>query len=207
MAFIVGALVAFSPCSLSKIPLVIAYVGNVKDNNVKTDFTLSLIFTIGSAIVYTVLGALASLLGASFLNSKIVYIILGLIMIVMALQISEIFNFIPTIDISGKNKKKGYFGALIAGMLGGVVVSPCATPFLIVILGVLAKEHNVTYGVILMLMYSLGNGILTLIAGTFTGFVKRLGESKKYLIFDKIIKIFFALVLGGIGFYFMYIGF
>jgi len=72
LAFIVGALVAFSPCSLSKIPLVIAYVGNVKDNNVKTDFTLSLIFTIGSAIVYTVLGALASLLGASFLNSKIV---------------------------------------------------------------------------------------------------------------------------------------
>lgn len=207
ISFIVGALVAFSPCSLSKIPLVIAYVGNVKGKSVKTDFILSVIFTLGSAIIYTILGVVASLLGIGFLGNKIVYIILGLIMIIMSLQIGEIFNFIPTIDISDKNQQKGYFGAFIAGILGGVIVSPCATPFLVVILGVIAKEQNITYGVILMLMYSLGNGILTLIAGTSTGFVQRLGENKKYYVFDKIIKIILALILLAIGIYFMYLGF
>lgn len=205
ITFLVGAFVAFSPCSLSKIPLVIAYVGNVKGESIKTDFWLSVFFTLGSAIIYTVLGVLASLIGINFLGNKIIFAVLGLIMVLMAIEISGFVHIIPTIDISGKNKFKGYFGAFIAGIFGGIAVSPCATPFLVVILGVLASEQNITYGIVLMLMYSLGNGILTLIAGTCVGFVKNMGENPKYILFDKIVRIILALILLAIGAYFIYV--
>ncbi|MBQ0105796.1 MAG: sulfite exporter TauE/SafE family protein [Armatimonadetes bacterium] len=205
ISFLVGAFVAFSPCSLSKIPLVIAYVGNVKGDSLKTDFWLSLVFTVGSALIYTVLGVAASLLGAGFLGNRIIYIFLGAVMLVMAVQISGLFNFIPTFDISGRNRKKGFLGAFIAGIFGGIAVTPCATPFLAVILSVLAYEQNVTYGAVLMLMYSLGNGILTLVAGTCTGFVRRLSENPGYARADRIIRIIFAFVLLAIGGYFIYL--
>lgn len=205
IAFLVGAFVAFSPCSLSKVPLVIAYVGNVKGESIKTDFWLSVFFTLGSAIIYTVLGVLASLIGISFLGNKIIFAVLGIIMVLMALEISGIFHIIPTFDISGKNHIKGYLGAFAAGIFGGIAVSPCATPFLVVILGVLASEQNVAYGIVLMLMYSLGNGILTLIAGTCVGFVRRMGDSPKYIMADRIIRWVLGIILLIIGAYFIYV--
>ena len=204
ISFIIGALMAFTPCSLSKIPLVIAYVGNVHSDGVKTDFWLSVVFSVGSAILYTAFGVLASVVGSGFMISKWTFVLLGVVMLLMALQLTEIVSFIPTIDISHKNKKKGIIGAFIAGILGGLVMSPCATPFLVVILGIIASKHDIVYGVILMLMYSLGNGALTIIAGTYTGFVRKLKQNEAYGKFDKVMRWSLAIIVAIIGFYFLY---
>ena len=44
LAFAAGLLTAFTPCSLSSIPLIVAYVGGTSPSNTKTSFKYSLVF-------------------------------------------------------------------------------------------------------------------------------------------------------------------
>jgi len=66
---------------------------------------------------------------------------------------------------------------------GGIFSSPCATPVLIVLLGIVARSGNVAWGILLLLLYSIGHSFLVLIAGTSIGFVKKLTSSGKYGMF------------------------
>ena len=63
IAFIAGVLTSITPCALSSIPLVIGYVGGtgVAKQNPKRAFALSLVFVLGTAVTFTVLGTIASL--------------------------------------------------------------------------------------------------------------------------------------------------
>lgn len=208
LALLAGILTSVTPCALSSVPLVIGYVGGSGNNDPKKAFMLSLTFALGMAAAFTALGTAASLLGKLMgTSSKWWYIALGILMLMMALQTWEIYNFIPSTYLISKNTKKGYVGAFIAGILGGVFSSPCATPVLIVLLGIVAKSGNVVWGILLLLLYSIGHSVLVLIAGTSVGFVKKVTSSGRYGLFSKILK----LLLGGtimlIAFYMFYLGF
>ena len=63
LAFLAGVLTSFTPCSLSAIPLIVGYVGGTGQRSTKRAFGLSMIFVLGSAITFTILGAVASLAG------------------------------------------------------------------------------------------------------------------------------------------------
>src|SRR4030043_1154015 len=190
LAILAGVLTAFTPCSLSTIPLVVAYVGGTADSDAKKSLRLSLVFALGMTITFTVLGVVASLAGKLIGRAASWwYIILGVLMVLMALQTWEVFNFIPSTFLISKNKKRGYFGALIAGILGGIFSSPCATPVLIALLALVAAQGKLLWGILLLLLYSAGHSILVIIAGTSMGFVKKLTSNEKYGRASKIIKI------------------
>lgn len=134
------------------------------------------------AITFTALGTIASLLG-KLLNIGTApwwYIILGLLMIAMALHTWGIITLIPPSYAQSKNRKKGYVGALVTGILGGLFSSPCATPVLIALLALVARETNPLWGTFLLLLYSIGHGILSVGAGTFIGFTGKLSRSSRY---------------------------
>ena len=153
LAILAGVLTAFTPCSLSTIPLVVAYVGGTADNDTKKSFRLSLVFALGMTVTFTVLGVVASLAGKLIGRAASWwYIILGVLMVLMALQTWEVFNFIPSTFLISKNKRRGYIGALIAGILGGIFSSPCATPVLIALLALVAAQGKLLWGVLLLLL-------------------------------------------------------
>ena len=208
IALLAGTLTSFTPCSLSSVPLVIGYVGGTGGSDTKRAFKLSLSFSLGMAITYTILGILASLLGKLMgTSSSIWYIFLGVLMVLMALQILELYNFIPSNAIVTKNSKKGYIGALIAGILGGIFSSPCATPVLIVLLGLVAKSGNILWGVLLLLLYSIGHSFLVMIAGTSIGFVRKVTSNPQYGVFSVVLKYFMGIIILLIAFYMFYLGF
>lgn len=208
LALLAGVLTSVTPCALSSVPLVIGYVGGTGNNDPKKAFRLSLTFALGMAATFTALGTAASLLGKLMgTSSKWWYIALGILMLLMALQTWEIYNFIPSTYLISKNTKKGYIGALVAGILGGVFSSPCATPVLIVLLGIVAKSGNVVWGILLLLLYSIGHSVLVLIAGTSVGFVKKVTSSGRYGLFSKILKLLMGGIILLIAFYMFYLGF
>ena len=208
IALLAGVLTSVTPCALSSVPLVIGYVGGTGNNDTKRAFRLSLTFAIGMAVTFTALGTIASLLGRLMgTSSKWWYIALGVLMLLMALQTWEVYNFIPSTYLTGKNTKKGYIGAFIAGILGGVFSSPCATPVLIVLLGIVARSGNVIWGILLLLLYSAGHSVLVLVAGTSIGFVKKLTTSDKYGAFSKVLKYLMGGAILLIAFYMFYLGF
>ncbi len=128
-------------------------------------------------------------------------------MVLMALQTWEIFQFIPSTYLIGKNKKKGYLGALLAGILGGLFSSPCATPVLIVLLSIVAGGGNLLWGMLLLLLYSVGHSVIVLISGTSVGFVQKLIENPRYARLSQVLKIFMGLAILLIGLYMFYLGF
>ena len=208
LALLAGILTSVTPCALTSVPLVIGYVGGTGNNDPRRAFRLSLTFALGMAVTFTALGTAASLLGKLMgTSSSWWYIALGVLMILMALQTWEIYNFIPSTYLTSKTTQKGFLGAFIAGILGGIFSSPCATPVLIVLLGLVARSGNIIWGILLLLLYSLGHSVLVLIAGTSIGFVKRITASGKYGIFSKVLNIAMGSAILLIGFYMFYLGF
>ena len=207
LALIGGILTSLTPCSLSSVPLVIAYVGGTSSNT-KKSFKLSLVFALGSVITFTILGVVASILGNLLgITGKWWYIILGILMIIMALQVFEVYEFIPSTYLTDKNTKKGYIGAVLAGILGGIFSSPCATPVLVVLLALVASKGSILWGIILLSMYSIGYSFLVIIVGTSMGTIRKLIQTKRYGIFSTVLKYALGSIIAILGIYMLYLGF
>ncbi|MGN0770538.1 MAG: cytochrome c biogenesis protein CcdA [Christensenellales bacterium] len=208
LALLAGVLTSFTPCSLSSIPLVIGFVGGTGQRDTKRAFRLSIIFVVGGAVTFTALGVTASLAGRLMgTSASWWYIILGVLMVLMAFQIWGVFEIIPSSYLLGKNTKRGYIGAFLAGILGGVFSSPCSTPVLIALLAIVAGRGSILWGILLLLLYSIGHGILAVAAGTSVGFVQKLSASEKYGKASAILKIVMGALILLIGFYMFYLGF
>lgn len=208
LALIAGILTSFTPCALSSLPLIIGYVGGTGQRDTKRAFWLSVTFSTGTAVTFTVFGVAASLAGRLIgTSASWWYIILGVLMVLMALQTWGVFEIIPSSYLISKNTKKGFAGAFIAGILGGVFSSPCSTPVLIALLTIVASKGSILWGVLLLLLYSIGHGILAVVAGTSVGFVQKLSASEKYGRASTILKIIMGSLILLIGFYMFYLGF
>ncbi len=208
IALLAGVLTSFTPCALSSVPLVVGYVGAKGQRSTKRSFLLSLTFALGSAITFTALGVMATLAGTLLGNyASWWFIALGVIMLLMSLQTMGIYEIIPSSYLISKSKRKGYVGALIAGILGGVFSSPCSTPVLIALLAVVASSESFIFGIILLLLYSIGHGILAVICGTSIGFVEKLSQSEKYGKVSKVLKLVMGVLIAVIGFYMFYLAF
>lgn len=208
LALAAGVVASFLPCSLSTVPLIVGFVGGTGQRDPKKAFLLSLVFAAGSAVTFTALGAAASvagrLVGAS---SSWWYVVLGVLMVLMALQMWEVFEFIPASYLVSKSARRGFFGAFLAGILSGVFSSPCSTPVLIVLLAAVAGRGNVAWGVLLLLCYSAGHGMLAVLAGTSVGFVQKLSKSGGYGVWSRALRIAMGCLILLLGFYMLYLGF
>jgi cytochrome c-type biogenesis protein len=102
-----------------------------------------------------------------------------------------------------KVQTKGLIGALLLGLISGLVSSQCATPVLAAILTyVMAQKTGILYGAVLLFIYALGRGVPILLAGSFTGILKgfrSLGNWSGWL--EKASGVIILLV----GFYFLWI--
>ena len=135
------------------------------------------------------------------------YIVLGVLMILMALQTWGIFEIIPSSYLVSKNTRKGFIGAFVAGIFSGIFSSPCSTPVLIALLAIVAGKGSILWGILLLLLYSIGHGTLAVIAGTSIGFVQRLSASEKYGKASTVLKIIMGALVLLVGFYMFYLGF
>lgn len=208
LALVAGILTSMTPCSLSSVPLIVGYVGGIGEKNTKKAFVYSMVFSAGTAVTFVTLGIIATSAGKLMGTSSSVWnILLGFLMVLMALQTWEIFNFIPSFNLLSKTKKRGFIGAFIAGVLGGVFSSPCSTPVLIALLAIVAEKSNMLWGILLMLLYSIGHSFLVMVAGTSVGFVQKISSSEKYKKAATILKIIMGTAIMLIGLYMFWLAF
>ncbi len=208
LALVAGVLTSVTPCSLSSVPLIIGYVGGVGEKNTKKAFFYSAVFSLGTALTFVTMGIIATSAGKLMgTSSPLWYIILGVLMVLMSLQTFGIFNFIPSVNLVGKNKRKGMIGAFLAGILGGIFSSPCSTPVLIALLAIVAGEGNLLWGILLMLLYSIGHSALVMVAGTSVGFVRKINESTRYKTVAAVLKYVMGAAILIIGLYMFWLAF
>jgi cytochrome c biogenesis protein CcdA len=179
-AFLGGVVATASPCSLASIPLIIGFVGGYSEGRKRQAFIYSVTFVVGLAIGMAALGAAAALMGTMFGQVGFQWqIVVAAILMAVGLQLSGVIN----LKLGGMSqkflpKRTGLVGALILGLLYGIVLSPCATPELAVILTLAAVKKEVVYGSTLLFAYAMGRGALVILAGTFTGVIEGYLQSK-----------------------------
>ncbi len=177
--FIGGIFSSSSPCVLATIPLVIGYVGGYSEGDRRKAFLYSLTFILGLSITFTILGAIASLLGGLFgIISRTWYFIVGGVAIAIGLNLIGLFEWNLPVPVHLQPKQRGILGAFLLGIFFGIVSSPCATPVLALILTFVASKGEVAYGTSLLFVYALGHCALIFLAGTATGFVENFVKSK-----------------------------
>lgn len=210
LVFLGGLLTGFSPCVLPFFPVVIGYVAEqaTDENYTKLQgLILSIAFVLGFALIFTIAGAFASMLGG-YLNpfSRFWYIVVGIICIAVGLHFMKIFHLnlsspFNRIGIS-KPKRKGIIGALILGVLIGLVLSPCATPVVAVILSYAIAKGNVLFGASLLFVYSIAHGIPLIIVGTSAGALTAFSKTERWrALIEKASGFIFIII----GLYFLWI--
>ncbi len=177
--FLGGILSSSSPCVLATIPLVIGYVGGYSEGNRRKALLYSLAFILGLSLTFTVLGAIASVIGGLFgIISRTWYFVVGGIAVAIGLQLVGLYEFNLPIPGHLQPKQRGLWGSFILGLVFGIVSSPCATPILALILTFVATKGEVAYGTSLLFIYALGHCALIFLAGTATGFAENFVKSK-----------------------------
>lgn len=160
------------------VPVTVGYIGGYNEEKGSSKFrgfTMSLIFVLGLSTTFAVFGIIAVILGKVFgqLGTSWYYVIAALA-IVMGLHLLGVIN----INFPGLKelpiKKSGLLPAYLIGMMFGLVMSPCATPVLAVIVTYVASTGSFYYGAALLFVYGLGHGLPLIIAGTFTATIKQL---------------------------------
>jgi cytochrome c-type biogenesis protein len=209
--FVGGILTASNPCVLAMIPLMMSFVAGRKEEKpgVMRAFVFSLVFVLGLAITFTVLGMITALAGKMYGDVSGVWnwIVAG-VCIVMGLHLMGVLT-IPIPALGGKlqPKTRGLLGSFVLGLLFGVVSAPCAAPILIVLLTYLAGSGaSVSWGGMLLLVYALGHSVLILIAGTSMGAARQLIENKKATRVLDILRKGAGVAIMLVGGYFAYRG-
>ena len=206
IALAAGVITSITPCALSQIPLVLGYVG--KEASPGKAFRLSLVYAVGTAVTFTAFGVAAALLGTLIGNAaRWWYLILGILMILMALQMWGIVNIIPSTYLAAANRKRGYLGALIAGVLGGIFSSPCSTPMLVVILSIAGAEGEAIKGGFLLLCYSIGCTALAVLLGASPSLIRKLGQKESMRKASTVMNIILGILVLAIGLYMLYLAF
>jgi cytochrome c biogenesis protein CcdA len=205
--FVGGIVSSSSPCVLATIPLVIGYVGGYSEGDRRKALLYSLTFILGLSITFTILGAIASLLGGLFgVINQTWYFIVGGIAIAIGLHLIGIYNWNLPVPIHLQPKKRGILGAFFLGLFFGIVSSPCATPILALILTFVATKGEIAYGTSLLFTYALGHCALIFVAGTAAGFAESFMKSKGISNVTTWSKKVGGSIVILVGIYFIYMG-
>ncbi len=206
-ALLGGILSSSSPCVLATIPLVIGYVGGYSAGDRRKALLYSLTFILGLSVTFTVLGAIASLIGGLFgMINRMWYFILGGIAVAIGLQVVGLYTFNLPVPSNIQLKQRGIMGAFILGLIFGIVSSPCATPILALILTLVAAKGEIAYGTSLLFVYALGHCALIFLAGVVTGFVQGFMKSKGIASVTAWSKRIGGSVVVSVGVYLLYLG-
>ncbi|GAB4428177.1 MAG: cytochrome c biogenesis CcdA family protein [Anaerolineae bacterium] len=207
LVFLGGIVTSIGPCNVAMIPLVMGYVGGSAHLSRGRSLALSLAFAVGLAITFMLLGVIAALVGGLIGGtSRVWYYLVAAVCLVIGLHILGAVSLPQLTGLHRLREQvslKGIPGALVLGLVSGLVASQCATPVLAAILTyVMAQQDSLFYGAALLFVYALGRGVPVVLAGTFTGVVKQLQS------FDRcapIIEKASGVIILGVGLYFLWL--
>ncbi|WP_353193626.1 protein-disulfide reductase DsbD [Pandoraea pnomenusa] len=173
--FGLGLALAFTPCVLPMVPILLSIVAGQAASRGKA-VRLAIAYVLGMAIVNTVIGIAAGLLGQgliAFLQTPWVLATFALLMVVLSLSMFGMYEIqLPSalrsrIDDAARKQQSGqWIGAAMMGVLSGLIVSPCVTAPLAAALAFIAKTGDAVFGGAALFALSLGMGLpLVILAG------------------------------------------
>jgi len=176
LVFGAGILTSLGPCSLSLLPVTLAYLAGFEDK--RAPWQRSLAFCGGIVGALVLLGSLSGLLGRIYGQvPALVPTLVALLAVVMGLNLLGILRIRlpsgPDPEI-WRQRVPPAIAPLAAGLAFGLASSPCTTPVLAVLLGWIAQSGRPLVGVAWLTSFGVGQVLPLLLAGTFAAAVPKL---------------------------------
>ncbi|MCG2661518.1 MAG: cytochrome c biogenesis protein CcdA [Kiritimatiellae bacterium] len=207
-AFIWGILsILLSPCHLASIPLIVGFIDQQGQITTHRAFGISLLFAAGILITIGVIGGITAAAGRMPGDvGRYGNYFVAVIFFVVGLYLLDVIRLPMPGAAQPGMKRKGMLAALILGLVFGIALGPCTFAYMAPILAITFKlaATNLSYGILLLVVYGIGHCSVIVLAGTFTEIVQHYlnwnEKSKGAVILKKVCGV---LVLLG-GFYLIY---
>ena len=208
-----GLLSFLSPCVLPIVPGYLCFLAGTsldkiasgedasKERNV---FYFALSFVFGFSTVFILLGASATLLsGLIYEYLDILRVVGGIIIIIFGIHFMQIIQ-LPFLNKDTRYQiesyRPGIVGSYVIGLSFAFGWTPCIGPILGSVLSIAASSETVTYGIVLLMLYSAGLGIPFLLAAyAINGFMRFLSKIRNYIraieIFTGVLLVIFGILI------------
>lgn len=205
LVFLGGLALNLTPCVYPLIPITIGYFGGQSEGSTGKLFMMGLLFVIGLALTYSIIGVVTALSGAVFgslLQNTFVILFIVLIFVVLSLSMFGVYEFkLPdTLVAKAGGAKGGYYGAFFMGLTMGIVAAPCIGPFVLGLVTYVAAKGDPYFGFLMFFVLAIGLGLPYLFLAIFSGKIKNLPRAGEWM--DGV-KHVFGFLLIGMALYFL----
>lgn len=176
-----GFLVSLTPCVLPMVPITMGIIGASAGGSRSKGLALGASYVVGQAMVYTILGVSAAMAGSVFgAWMQSIWVVGGVTVffVLMGFSMFGFFNVQVPASIQTRLSNvggAGFAGAFLVGMVGALVAGPCSGPVIASLMVLIGQQGEMALGISLMLSFSLGMGVIFLLAGAFSTSVLRPG--------------------------------
>ncbi|HOL80741.1 MAG TPA: protein-disulfide reductase DsbD [Ignavibacteriales bacterium] len=203
--FLGGLALNLTPCVYPLIPITISYFGSQSEGKTSKLFTLGVLYVLGMALMYSVVGVVTALTGALFGNlmqNPIVIVIIASIFVTLSLSMFGVYEFqLPQFLVNkAGGAQQGYWGTFFMGLTMGIVAAPCIGPFVLGLVTYVAAMRDPFLGFIMFFTMSIGLGLPYLVLALFSGKITKLPKSGEWM---ESVKHIFGLILLIMAIYFI----
>ena len=204
LALVAGLALNLTPCVYPLIPITVGFFAAQQGRGRRHTWWLATVYVLGMAVTYSALGVAAALTGRLFgaaLQSPWVVGAIALLMVALAASMFGVWELrVPAWATRVSGGRTGLGGALIMGLVVGLVAAPCIGPFVLGLLTYVGQRQNVLLGFVLFFALALGLGLPYLLLAASTRGLDRLPNSGAWMLG---VKQLFGILLIALAVYFV----
>ncbi|HVN47210.1 MAG TPA: cytochrome c biogenesis protein CcdA [Bacteroidota bacterium] len=186
--FLVGLALNLTPCVYPMLSVTVSLFGGQSETKVVRVFLKAVMYVLGMASMYSVLGVTAALGGGlfgSWLQSS--WVLGGIAVLLFALALSSFGLYqiqMPYWLTSrlGGSTGTGFIATYLSGLVVGIFAAPCVGPPVLALLTFVAAKGDPWFGFFMFFTLSFGLGFPYLVLGTFSGLLKKIPRSGSWLV-------------------------
>lgn len=190
--FLAGVATSITPCIYPMIPITAGILGGgseARSRRQTVGFTL--LYALGLALVYALLGLLAGMSGTLFgtvSSNRWAYLVMANLLLVSALAMLEVF---PVQAPARLVAWAGRFGGgsagsvFLMGATSGLVAAPCGAPAFAAVLTFVSGTRSAGLGFLYLFVFSLGMTALLIGVGLSAGTLARLPRAGQWMVWVK----------------------
>ena len=203
--FLIGLALNLTPCVYPVLGVTVSIFGARRAAPPARVFGMAVLYVLGMALMYSVLGLIAAFTGGlfgSFLQSPFVLIGIGALMIALALSMFGLYELQPPATLLqrlGGADATSAAGVFLSGLVVGIFAAPCIGPPVVALLAVVGAKGDPLFGFSSFFTLAMGLGFPYLLLGTFSNLLQTMPRSGEWMIWVKKV---FGVVLVGVGLFY-----
>jgi cytochrome c-type biogenesis protein len=175
--FLAGVITSVTPCVYPMIPITVGVLGGAgaATRTRRQTVVFTLLYVLGLALVYALLGLLAGLSGSIFgavSSNRWAYLVMANILLIAALAMLDVFPVSAPARLVAWASSFGGRSAgsvFLMGATSGLVAAPCGAPAFAVVLTFVSRTGSAVLGFLYLFVFSLGMTALLIAVGLSAG--------------------------------------